>query len=43
MCAKGWYFTWKSDKSNRDLKKYAASKIENLKWEWKGMENESQE
>lgn len=42
LCAKGWYSLW--DRGfYPNLKKYAASKIENLKWEWKGIENENQE
>ena len=42
LCAKGWYSLW--DRSfYPNLKKYAASKIENLKWEWKGIKNENQE
>lgn len=42
LCAKGWYSLWDRN-FYPNLKKYAASKIENLKWEWKGIKNENQE
>jgi hypothetical protein len=42
LCAKGWYSLWNRN-FYPNLKKYAASKIENLKWEWKGIKNENQE